>query len=35
VAVPIIAADKNIVRNPKSYNSQIGVPLVGMANKQP
>ncbi len=23
----LIAADKNIVRNPKSYNSQIGVPL--------
>jgi len=23
----LLAADKNIVRNPKSYNSQIGVPL--------
>jgi alanine racemase len=23
----LMAADKNIVRNPKSYNSQIGVPL--------
>ncbi|NCD71727.1 bifunctional UDP-N-acetylmuramoyl-tripeptide:D-alanyl-D-alanine ligase/alanine racemase [Mucilaginibacter sp. R11] len=31
----LLAADKNIVRNPKSYNSQVGVPLsVWQINKE-